>query len=134
MLSPLLTTIIIAIIAVVVGIIAGALICLARKYQKLKRDYESLMEIIHGQNNDLRELYASALLVDDRISAIDERLKLLSELVSDSQHDDLSNHPYSLAIQKVKGGASVSELMQNSGLSQDEAALLIRLHGVKPRP
>jgi Protein of unknown function (DUF2802) len=42
-----------------------------------------------------------------------------------------STHPYSLAIQKARSGANVSELMQNSGLSQDEAALLIRLHGSK---
>jgi Protein of unknown function (DUF2802) len=133
MLSPLLLAIITTITAVMACIIAVVLVRLNRKYQELKRDYEGLTEIVHGHNNDIRELYAAALIVDDRISTIDEQLKFLSEIISDSKHDDLSNHPYSLAIQKVKSGASVGELMQNSGLSQDEAALLIRLHGSKPR-
>jgi hypothetical protein len=34
-------------------------------------------------------------------------------------------------IQKVRSGASINDLMQSSGLTHDEAALLIRLHGSK---
>ena len=59
------------------------------------------------------------------------RLALYAQKFADYQHNEPSTHPYSLVIQKVRSGASVSELMQNSGLSQDEAALLIRLHGSK---
>jgi hypothetical protein len=36
-----------------------------------------------------------------------------------------------MAIEKVRAGASINDLMQTSGLSHDEAALLIRLHGAK---
>lgn len=50
---------------------------------------------------------------------------------SGSNSNDSANHAYSAAIQKVRNGASVTELMQSSGLSHDEATLLIRLHGPK---
>jgi ABC-type transport system involved in cytochrome bd biosynthesis fused ATPase/permease subunit len=133
MLSPLSMTIIVAIIAVVVCIMVVAFVCLVRKHQKLKRDHEDLTEIVHGHNNDLRELFAASLTMDDRMAAIDGQLRVLSAKMNDFQQSEASNHPYSSAIQKVRSGASVSELMQNSGLSQDEAALLIRLHGAKPR-
>jgi len=133
MLSPFLMTIIIAVIAGVVSLVVLALVWLVRKYLKLKRDYQDLAEIVHGYNNDIRELYAAALTVDERITATDGQISSLSAKVSDFQQHEPSNHPYSEAIQKARSGASVSELMQNSGLSQDEAALLIRLHGSKTR-
>ena len=133
MLSPLLTTIILAITAVVVSIVTVVLIVLKRKHQKLKRDHEDLTEIMHGHNNDIRELFATTMAIDDRLNAIDGQLRVLSAKVSDVQQSETSNHPYGSAIQKVRSGASVGELMQTSGLSQDEAALLIRLHGTKPR-
>ena len=133
MFSPLFMIFVIAIIAVVVSIIAVTLILLNRKHQKLKRDHEDLTEIMHGHNNDIRELFATAMAIDDRMAAIDGQLRVLSAKINEFQQNETSsNHPYGSVIQKVRSGASVSELMQNSGLSQDEAALLIRLHGSKP--
>jgi uncharacterized protein YoxC len=133
MLSPLWITIIIAFIFCALAIVVIALVWLIRKHLRLKRDYQALSEIVHGLNNDVRDLYTATLTVDERISATDEQINNLSEKVSDFQQIEPSNHAYSLAIQKVRSGASVSELMQTAGLSQDEAALLIRLHGSKTR-
>jgi len=36
-------------------------------------------------------------------------------------------------IQRVRQGADVAELMQQFGLSRDEAVLLIRLHGTQSK-
>lgn len=126
-------TIIIAVVTGVVSLVVLVLVWVVRKYLKLKIDYEDLAEIVHGLNNDVRDLYTATLTVDERISATDEQINSLSAKVSDFQPVEPSNHAYSLAIQKVRSGASVSELMQTAGLSQDEAALLIRLHGSKSR-
>ena len=134
MLSPFLMTIIIAVVIGVVSTVVMVLVWLIRKYLNLKRDYQVLTEIVHGNNNDIRELYTTALTADERTAAIDEKLSVLSEKISAYPQNEPSNHPYSLAIQKVRSGASVSELMQTSGLSQDEATLLIRLHGSKAGP
>ena len=131
MLSPLLTTISLAALTVIVTVLAVALFSLSRKHRQLKRDHEDLAEIMHGHNNDIRELFGTTMAVDDRLQAMDGQLRVMSSKISDSQQNELSIHPYGSAIQKVRSGASVSDLMQSAGLSQDEAALLIRLHGPK---
>lgn len=123
-------TIIIAIVTAVV-IIVITLVWLVRAHMKLKHDYQILADVVHGNNNDIADLCAAVLTADGRIAVMDEQISVLYAKISDYQHIEPSAHPYSLAIQKVRSGASVSELMQNSGLSQDEAALLIRLHGSK---
>ena len=86
---------------------------------------------MHGHSNDIADLCAAALTADGNMAAMNEEISVLCAEISDDQHNEPSNDPYSLVIQKVRSGASVGELMQNSGLSQDEAALLIRLHGSK---
>ena len=127
MIDPFLMTIIIAVVTAVALIIV--LVWLVRTHLKLRHDYQVLVDIVHGNNNDIADLCAAALTADGRIAAMDEQLSILCAKISNYQHNEPSTHPYSLVIQKVRSGASVSELMQNSGLSQDEAALLIRLHG-----
>jgi hypothetical protein len=127
MTNPFLMTII---IAVVTGVVI-VLVWLVRAHLKLKHDYQLLADAVHGHNNDIADLFAATLTVDGHMAATDEQISVLCANISDYQHNEPSTHPYSLVIQKVRSGASVSELMQNSGLSQDEAALLIRLHGSK---
>lgn len=133
MLSPLWITIIIAAITGLIGVLVIVSVSLISKYRKLKRDYDDLAEITHGLNNDFRNLYTSTQASDERITAINEQISLIIEKISSTvqQAEQPTNHPYGQAIQKVRSGASVSELMQTAGLSQDEAALLIRLHGAK---
>lgn len=126
-------TIAINIMGVVICLLVAALFWLAGKHRKLKEDYEDIAEIVHGLNNDFRDFYTTALALDERMATTDQQLLALAEKISNIQQIEPSNHPYSMAIQKVRSGASVSELMQTAGLSQDEAALLIRLHGSKTR-
>jgi hypothetical protein len=132
-LNPFLMTIIIAVIAGVVIFLVIALVWLARTYLKLKRDYQSLADAVHGHNNEIADLCAAALAADGHIAAMDGQIGELGAKVSNYQHNEPFTHPYGQVIQKVRSGATVGELMQNSGLSQDEAALLIRLHGSKER-
>jgi hypothetical protein len=129
MIDPFLMTIIIMVVTTVV--IAIALVWLVRIHLKLKQDYQILAGIVHCHNNDIADLCTAVLTADGRIAATDEQMSTLCAKIADYQHNEPSTHPYSVVIQKVRSGASVSELMQNSGLSQDEAALLIRLHGSK---
>jgi uncharacterized protein YoxC len=118
---------------------------LVRTHLKLKRDYQVLNDIVHGITNDISGLCSAALIVDNRIATVDSKIAVadghiddlaakLTEVGQELVQNDQSSHPYSGDIRKVRSGASVSELMQNSGLSHDEAALLIRLHGSKSQP
>ncbi|MGZ4968433.1 MAG: DUF2802 domain-containing protein [Methylobacter sp.] len=114
---------------------------LVRAQLKLKHDYQVLNDIVHGNSNDIAGLCSAALTVDNRIATVDSRIAVTDEQIDDLaaklaevEQNDQSSHPYSGDIRKVRSGASVNELMQNSGLSHDEAALLIRLHGSKAQP
>jgi hypothetical protein len=134
--NPLMITLIIE--SVVMVFMLGVLFWLVRILLKLKQDYRSLSEVVHGHGNDIAGLCSAALTVDTRIAFVDRQIAFTDEQINDlaaklaeAEQYEQSSHPYSVDIQKVRSGASVNELMQNSGLSHDEAALLIRLHGSK---
>ncbi len=133
-----LLTVALIIEGVTIVVMLIALFWLVRAQLKLKHDYQVLSDIVHGNSNDIAGLCSAALTVDNRIATVDNRIAVtdgqiddLAAKIADTEHNDQSDHPYSIDIRKVKSGASVNELMQNSGLSHDEAALLIRLHGSK---
>ncbi len=112
-----------------------AIVWLVRAQVKQKQEHLALKEIVQSNSNDISGLCAAALVVDSRISATDQNInglaaELEAKIVEVGQNEQ-SSHPYSVDIRKVRSGASVDELMRNSGLSHDEAALLIRLHGSK---
>lgn len=136
--STLITALIVAAVALVTLVLTTA--WLIRKHLKLKRDYEDIAEIVHGLNNDFREIYNNAAGADERLIAlelqVDEFGHQLQELIvkmNDLQNNASASHPYGQAIQQVRSGASVQDLMQTSGLSLDEATLLVRLHGSQSR-
>lgn len=120
---------------IAIALIIGALVWLARVYLRLKRDYQVLANMVQGNTQDIAGLCSAALTVDSRVTSNDKQLSdLLTQLAERQQSDqhqqnDQSAHPYSGILHEVRSGASVNELMRNYGLSHDEAALLIRLHG-----
>ena len=124
--------------SVVIIFMLAVLFWLVRTQLKLKHDYRTLSDVVHGHGNDIAGLCSAALTVDNRIALVDRQIAYTDEQINDLQakhaeaeQNEQSAHPYSVDIRKVRSGASVHELMQNSGLSHDEAALLIRLHGSK---
>lgn len=132
----LLTVLIIEGVTIVVML--ALLFWLVRTQLKLKSDYQALNDIVHGNSNDIAGLCSAALMVDSRIATVDNRIAVtdgqiddLAAKIADAEQHEQSDHPYSIDIRKVRSGASIHELMQSSGLSHDEAALLIRLHGSK---
>lgn len=130
--SPLQLALICLLGAIIV--IFGVLIWLVRTNAKLKQQLEKLEGIVSGNSKDIAGLCAAAVTVDGRITNAGSQLSdLYDQLEQYHQQVELqveqSAHPYSGDIRKVRSGASVDELMQSSGLTHDEAALLIRLHG-----
>jgi hypothetical protein len=137
--NPVMVALIIEGITIVVMLVV--LFWLVRTQLRLKRDYQVLNDIVHGNSNDIAGLCSAALTVDSRIATVDSRIAVtdgqiddLAAKIGEVEQNDQSSHPYSGDIRKVRSGASVNELMKNSGLSHDEAALLIRLHGSKTPP
>ncbi|WP_333873329.1 DUF2802 domain-containing protein [Methylobacter sp.] len=137
--NPLVAALIIE--GIIIVVMFAVLFWLVRVLLKLKHDYQVLNDIVHSNTNDIAGLCSAALTIDSRIAAVDSRIAVtdgqiddLAAKIADVEQNDQSSHPYSGDIRKVRSGASVNELMQNSGLSHDEAALLIRLHGSKTQP
>ena len=126
-------------IAVITAIIAIllALLALVRAHLKLRQQYRVLMNSLNASHNDIAGLCSAALIVNSRITTTEEQLTELSAALAEYQQykpadqlqAELPDTSYSAVIQKARGGANINELMQNCGLSRDEAALLIRLHG-----
>lgn len=81
--------------------------------------------------------------VQDQLNRIEERFnelsstnknirKRLDQLSMDVMHREIyqnASDRHQLAIKDAKAGRSLGDLMQRNGLSSDEAALIIALHG-----
>jgi hypothetical protein len=119
-----------------------AVLWLSRLVLQLKRECASLTAIVDGNKNDIYGLCSAALTVNENTTTSHEQLhdlkqqlahviEKVNELQSELQQSDFVNSPYNVDIRKIRDGASVEQLMRQSDLSYDEAALLIRLHGGK---
>ena len=115
-----------------------AVLWLSRLYWQLKRDYTSLTALVDGNKNDIFGLCSAALTVNENTANTNEQLHELKQQVAhilekmnEFQQNDLVNRTYNVDIRKIRDGASIDELMRQSDLSYDEAALLVRLHGGK---
>lgn len=126
----------IAVIAVGIAIVV-VLLVLVRAYSKLRLEYRALANSLNASNNDIAGLCSAALTVNSRLTSSEEMLRELSAALAEIQHQnpvgqhqaESSDTSYRAVIQNARSGASINELMHNCGLSRDEAALLIRLHG-----
>lgn len=106
--------------------------------RKIKKEFQALSNIVNRSNRDIAGMCTAAISVDERLGMMDARLKEyalalkgVQAKLADVKKIEATPNPYSEVIQKVQAGATMSELMQNFGLSGDEATLLIRLHGAK---
>ena len=130
-----------AVIGTVV-IFAAVLLWLLRELKRIKQDYRLLAEQLQSSKEDVAGLCAAAVVVDQHLAAHDARLDgLLDEVAASSRPLEAISSPtgsrdeepqeYDKAIQKIRRGAGVDELVKECGLTRDEAVLLIRLHGGK---
>ncbi|MGB4499438.1 MAG: DUF2802 domain-containing protein [Methylococcaceae bacterium] len=109
---------------------------LSRLIWRLKRDYANLAAIVDSNKNDVYGLCSAALTVNEntaktheQLHDLKQQLTHLAEKISEFEQSDFINSAYNVDIRKIRDGANVEDLMRQSELSYDEAALLIRLHG-----
>ena len=96
---------------------------------KLKKEIEALTDSVNRNNRDISGLCSAAITIDTRMTEGADQLNAALQKINDLQRTESTAQPYYSVIQKIRAGATVADLMQNSGLSRDEAVLLIRLHG-----
>ncbi len=109
--------------------LALALSSLARAVKNLKSDTLALAKTVVRQQNDMAGLCSAAIVIDERLIEHDGHLSRLVADIEAANGQREANRSYYLAIDKIKKGANVEELVSECGLSLAEAALLLRLHG-----
>lgn len=125
-----------SVIAVAFLLLFLAVFWLSRLVVRLKNDCANLTEIVESNKNDLYGLCSAAITVNETTAKTHEQLHELKQQVShvvdkvtELERTDFVNSAYNVDIRKIRDGANAEDLMKQSELSYDEAALLIRLHG-----
>lgn len=90
--------------------------------EQLERELELVRQSISG-------LTAGAVGMDRRMKRLETREKVLSERQETYEIQQSDDQPYSQAIRLVQQGAASGRLVDELGLSESEADLIVRLHG-----
>lgn len=80
-------------------------------------------------NKDLAGLCSAAVQVDSRLAESREQVNGLVDRIENYGGDDIVSSAYQSVIDKVQEGFSEQDIIKECGLSREEAALLIKLHG-----
>lgn len=119
-------------VALAVMVAVGAVIAYQRRL--LGRQAEQLADLsrkLEIFQQSLHALTASAAGADQRMYRLEAQERLLSERQETIENQRVGDEPYAQAINLVQQGAGVRRLVDELGLSETEAELIFRLHGLK---
>ncbi len=106
-----------------------ALLLLGFSHRKLKLEHKLMLEQVASLNRDLAGLCSAAVRVDTRLAESNIQVNSLVERIDNYGSDDIVSSAYQSVIEKVQEGISEQDIIKECGLSREEAALLIKLHG-----
>lgn len=124
--------------------LTASLFRLKREHKILKQAVQALTERIQRSSDDVAGLCSAAVAVDRRLSVHESCLRDVQESVESQQTqavfqseydresmEDVENEApkvYEKAIERIRRGSTIDELVRSCGLTRDEAVLLMRLH------
>lgn len=125
---------VLALLALVLGV---ALAGLRRQRSRLEQLAAELAQVqgqqrLHGQS--ISGLTAGSKGVDRRLARLEAQEEVLSQRQDTFESQQAEERPYHRAIQLVQQGAGVRRLVEELDLSESEADLIVRLHGVEEEP
>jgi hypothetical protein len=94
------------------------------------RQQEAMMRRLQS---DVHALCAGAINMGNYMSALEQKLRRLTERQDQLDLRDPMHQTYAHAIRLAQQGADVNDLVENCGLAQGEAELLLRVHRVQGR-
>lgn len=113
-------------------LLAVALVVCHRRIRSLRQEMEALSRRLAGQSDDVAGLCSAALNVERRLAQDEKRLGELFDWMAGQKTEERLHSPYHAAIDLIRRGGDVEQLVAQCGISRDEAALLLRLHGGQP--
>jgi len=121
------------ILAASTGLLAIALLAMYFYCRKLKLTIRELQEQVSRNSQDIAGLCSAAIKVDSDLQDYSQQLVKISssleEFETQEQPANDVSQPYHSVIARIRQGATASQLVQETGISKEEAVLLIRLHG-----
>ncbi len=120
--------------AVALALGAGALFALRRitlSHAALLERVGRLEQQLLLQQQSITGLTAGAIGMDRRVRRTEATERMISDRQEVIENQQAAEQPYSHAIRLVQQGASSQRLMEELGLSESEATLLVRLHGLR---
>jgi len=112
----------------------AALLLLHRSAQertRLREQVERLQQQLALQQQSITGLTAGAIGMDRRLRRTEATERMISDRQEIIENQQAAEQPYSHAIRLVQQGATAARLMEELGLSESEASLLVRLHGLR---
>ncbi len=100
-----------------------------RRLAQLQQQLDEYEQQIHFIQQSLSGLTAGAVGMDRRMVRLEAGERRLSERQETFENQQASERPYSHAIRLVRQGAGTARLVEELGLSESEADLIVRLHG-----
>ncbi|MGB5465750.1 MAG: DUF2802 domain-containing protein [Sedimenticolaceae bacterium] len=123
-------TLVVALSALLFGV--AACIGLAVLYRRLAEQTARVAQLQQQMtlvSQSISGLTAGAVGMDRRMRRLQAREKVLTERQETYDIQQADDQPYSHAIRLVQQGAATSRLIEELGLSESEADLILRLHG-----
>lgn len=107
----------------------AALIHLRRGLGRARADSLAMRRELDLVRQSISGLTAGAVGVDRRIQRLEANGKALAERQETFEIQQADDQPYGHAIRLVQQGAGVARLVDELELSENEAELIVRLHG-----
>ncbi len=101
-----------------------------RRVAQLQTRLDQVEAQLQLQLQGLHGLTAGSQGVDRRLHRLEAREQVLSQRQDTFESTQADERPYHRAIQLVQQGAGVRRLIEELELSESEADLILRLHGV----
>lgn len=118
-------------VAVPLLLLAGVVFHERRQRAAQAERIRALYQKLEIFQQSLHALTASATGADKRMFRLEAQERLLSERQETIENQRQSEQPYAEAIRLVQQGAGVHRLMEELSLSESEAELIFRLHGLQ---
>ena len=102
-----------------------------RRIAALTQHLTVMQQQLALQQQSISGLTAGAVGMDRRLRRAEATEKLLNDRQETFENQQASEQPYSQAIRLVQQGATTQRLVEELSLSESEADLIVRLHGLR---
>ncbi len=114
-------------------VLGGLLVWLWRRLKRLERQFKEQRQILERLGNDLADFHTLSAQVDEQAGELAIKLEEFKAWLKQREDQASCGEPaYQTAIERIRQGSDVEELVESLGLSREEAALLMRLHSAGP--